>query len=245
MDQVSVYLEPVRYFLEKFGDFAPRLILAVIVLVAGWLLAKVFRGALVRALHLMKFNTLTEHSGINQFLDQGGVKHTAEGLLGLLMYWIVILITLLVASNVLGLAVVSELFSDILQFVPKVIVAVIILTIGLYFARFVSDILFAYAHNVGFEDAPLIARIARYAIVAFVVVVALGQVQIRTAILEEAFLILFGGVVLAFALAFGLGGRDFAASQLEKLTQQRRGRQEESVSSSSPTKRSTKPTKKE
>jgi hypothetical protein len=222
MDQVSVYLEPVRYFWEQFGHFAPRLILAIIVLVAGWLLAKVLRSAMVRALHLMKFNTLTEHSGINQFLSQGGVKHTAEGLIGLLMYWVVILITLLIASNVLGLSVVSELFSDMLQFVPKVIAAVLILTIGLYFARFVSDILLAYAHNVGFEDAPLIARVARYAIVAFVVVIALGQLQIRTAILEEAFLILFGGVVLAFALAFGLGGRDFAATQLEKLTQDRR-----------------------
>jgi hypothetical protein len=232
MDQVSVYLEPVRYFLEQFGHYAPRLATALIALFVGWIIAKILRGAMVRALHLMKFNTLTEHSGINQFLKQGGVKHTAEGLIGLLVYWIVIITTLLIASNALNLSVVSELFSDILQFVPKVIVAVLILTIGLYFARFISDILFAYTHNVGFHDAPLIARIARYAIVAFVVVVALGQLQIRTAILESAFLILFGGVVLAFALAFGLGGRDWAGQQLHKLTHERRTRRTEPPSGS-------------
>jgi hypothetical protein len=231
MDQVSVF-ETTRYYLEQLRDFAPELITALFVLFAGWIVAKLLRGAMVRALHLMKFNTLTEHSGISGFLKQGGVKHTAEELIGLLVYWTVILATLLIASSALHLEVVSELFNSILQFVPKVIVAVLILTIGLYFARFISDILFAYAHSVGFHDAPLIARIARYAIVAFVIVVALGQLQIRTAILEEAFLILLAGVMLAFGLAFGLGGRDWAAQQLHKLTHERRTRQSESESGS-------------
>jgi hypothetical protein len=218
MDQVSIVLEPVKYFTSQIAYFLPRLLLAAVVLVAGWLIAKLLYSGSVRALNMVNINALTEKAGINRFLVQGGIKRTPVEIIGVMMYWVVILVTLLVASNVLGLAVVSDLFSDMLQFIPKVIVAVLILTIGLYFARFISDIVYAYGVNIGFEDAEMIGRITRYAIVAFVIVIALGQVNIGNAILVPAFLILFGGVVLAFALAFGLGGREWAASQLAKFT---------------------------
>lgn len=217
MDQVSIVLEPVKYFTSQVAYFLPRLLMATIVLVAGWLVAKLLVSGSVRALNMVNINVLTEKAGINNFLVQGGIKRTPVEIIGILMYWVIILLTLLVASNILGLAVVSDLFSDMLQFIPKVIVSVLILTIGLYFARFISDIVYAYGVNIGFEDAEVIARITRYAIVAFVIVIALGQVNIGNAILVPAFLILFGGVVLAFALAFGLGGREWAASQIAKF----------------------------
>jgi hypothetical protein len=101
--------------------------------------------------------------------------------------------------------------------VPKVIVAVLILTIGLYFARFFSEIIHAYFLNVGFEDADLIARLARYAIITFVIIISLEQMDVGTTIPRSAFLILFGGVVFALALMFGLGGVKWAESQFEKL----------------------------
>ena len=92
-----------------------------------------------------------------------------------------------------------------------------ILAIGLYFARFVSDVLTAYSRNIGLEDAALIARMARYAISIFVIIIALGQINIADRILYPAFLILLGGFVLAMALAFGLGGQKWAGDQLEKF----------------------------
>jgi len=133
------------------------------------------------------------------------------------VYWLVILLTLLTAFNSLGLGVVSELFRRVALFIPNVIVAVLILAIGLYFARFISDTVLAYSRNVGIEDAELMGRLTRYAIVIFVIITALVQVNIGTEILMDAFRILFGATCLALALAFGIGGQKWAAGALEKF----------------------------
>lgn len=224
MDKVGEVFEPVTFFLYQLGQFLPRLGLAVLILLVGWLLAKLLHGAVIRGLKYANFNELTSKAGIDKFLKQGGVKKNTSQILALLVYWLVMLATLLVASEVVKLDVVSALFNSITLFIPKVIVAVLILAIGFYFARVISEIIIAYGKNVGMKDAEIIGRVAQYAIMAFVIIISLGQMDIGNAILVPAFLILFGGVVFALALAFGLGGQKWAASQFEKLSRKDRRR---------------------
>jgi hypothetical protein len=104
----------------------------------------------------------------------------------------------------------------VVLFVPKVIVALLILAFGAYFARFVGNAVIAYCRNVRIQDGELLGRLAQYAIVVFVVLMALDQVKIGGDIVRQSFLIILGGVVLALALAFGLGGKDWAARRLER-----------------------------
>lgn len=224
MDKVGEVFEPVTFFLYQLGHFLPKLGLAVVILLVGWLLAKVLHAAVIRGLKYANFGELTTKAGIDKFLKQGGVKKNTSQILALLIYWLVMLATLLVASEVVQLDVVSALFNSITLFIPKVIVAVLILAIGFYFARIISEIIIAYGKNVGMKDAEIIGRVAQYAIMAFVIVIALGQMDIGNAILVPAFLILFGGVVFALSLAFGLGGQKWAASQFEKLSRKDRRR---------------------
>jgi len=224
MDRVEQVFEPVTYFLYQLGQFLPKLGLAVIILLLGWMVAKMLHGAVIRALNYANFGNLTSKAGIDKFLKQGGIKKTVSQILALLVYWMVILATLLMASEVVKLDVVSALFNNIILFIPKVIVAVLILAIGFYFARVISDIIIAYGKNVGMKDAEIIGRIAQYAIMAFVIVISLGQMDIGQGILVPAFLILFGGVVFALSLAFGLGGQKWAASQFDKLARKDRRR---------------------
>jgi hypothetical protein len=200
----------------ELGQFLPKLLGAVVILVAGWLIAKSIRFLVVRGLRAVSFNLLTEKAGLDGFLKKGGIRKDTIDVLGLMAYWLAVLATLLIAFNSLGLTVVSELFSRITQFVPNVIVAVLMLTIGLYFARFVADAVTAYSRNVGLQDAELVGRLSYYAITIFVVIISLGQMNIADRILYPAFLILFGGFVLALALAFGLGGQKWAADQMDK-----------------------------
>jgi hypothetical protein len=216
--QINIVLDTVRSFMVELGQFLPKLIGAIIILIAGWLIAKFLRFVVVRSLRSIGFNVVTDKAGLDEFLKKGGGRKDTIEVLGLLVYWLAILATLLIGFNSLGLTVVSELFSRITQFVPNVIVAVLILTIGLYFARFVADAVVSYSRNVGMEDADLVGRVTRYAIAIFVIVISLGQMNIADRILYPALLILFGGAVLALALAFGLGGQKWAADQLEKLT---------------------------
>lgn len=223
MEQVSLALEPVRAFLVQVGAFLPKLILAVGILIAGWLLAKSVRFLIVRGLKTVNFNVLTDQAGIDGFLKQGGIKTDTVGILGVLSYWFVILATLMVTFNSLGLSYVTELFGQILLFMPRVIVAVLVLAFGAYFARFVSTTLTTYFNNVGLDDANFFGRITFYAIMTFVVLIALDQVNIGGDIIRQSFLILLSGVVLGAALAFGIGGQKSASELLEKWRPKKSG----------------------
>jgi hypothetical protein len=216
MEQVSMVLEPVRAFLIQLGEFLPKLIIAVIILLIGWLLAKAIKLAVVKGLRSINFNVVTERAGIDNFLQQGGAKTDTIDILGILVYWLVILAALMIAFNSLGLALVTELIGRIAMFVPKVMVAVLVLVFGAYFSRFIDNAITTYGKNVGIEDAELLGRLARYAIMVFVVLIALEQVQVATELVRLSFLILLAGVVLALALAFGIGSQNRAAELLER-----------------------------
>ena len=215
MEKVDIMLEPVRAFLLQVAGFLPKLGLALGVLLVGWLLARVARFAIVKALHAINFNILTERAGLDGFLKQGGIQTDTSGIFGLLTYWLGILIALIIGFHSLGLTSVTELLREVAFFVPKVVVALLILAFGAYFARFVGKAVIAYCRNVAIQDADLLGKVAQYAIMTFVVLIALDQVNVGGEIVRQSFLIILGGMVFALALAFGLGGKDAAAELIE------------------------------
>jgi hypothetical protein len=216
MEKLDMLIEPARALLAQVGAFLPRLALALLVLIGGWMAAKIAMYAVVKALRAINFNVLTERAGMDGFLQQGGIRTDTTDLFGLLVYWLVILATLIIGFNSLGLTYITELLGHVVLFVPKVIVALLILIFGAYFARFVGGAVAAFCRNVGVQDADLLSRVAQYAIVTFVVLIALDQVDVGGAIVRQSFLIILAGVVLALALAFGLGGQRWAAELLER-----------------------------
>ncbi|HEY6821890.1 MAG TPA: hypothetical protein VI321_07700 [Burkholderiales bacterium] len=215
-------VEPARVFFVHVGDVLPRLVVAILVAIAGWLLAKAVRFAIAKGLRAMNFHVLTERSGMDAFLRDGGVRADTTDVVALLFYWLVILAALVIGFNSLGLAYITDLLTRVVLFVPKVLVAVLILAFGTYFARFVCNAITAYCRNVHIQDAELLGRLARWAIITFVVLIALDQVNVGGDIVRESFLIILAGVVFALALAFGLGGKDWAAEFLERWWPRRR-----------------------
>jgi flagellar biosynthesis protein FliQ len=209
-------LEPVRVFLVQVGHFLPKLALAVVVLIAGWMLAKLARFAVIKALRAINFNILTERAGMDGFLEQGGVRSDTTEIFGMLIYWLVILAALIIAFNSLGLTYITDLLRQVVLFVPKVIVALLILAFGAYFARFVGGTVMTYCRNIGIQDGELLGTLAQYAIMTFVVLIALEQVEVGGEIVRISFLIILGGAVFALALAFGLGGQAKVAKLLER-----------------------------
>jgi hypothetical protein len=220
MDNVNVLLEPIRASLYQIGAFLPRVLLAIAILIVGWLVAKAVRFALVKTLRAVNFNVLTEKAGIDGFLRQGGGTLDTVQLLGALAYWLVILAALMVAFNSLDLAYVTDLIGRIVLFVPRVMIAVVILVFGAYFARFVSAALTAYLRNIGVAEGRFLGRLSLYAIMVFVVLIALDQVGLGE-ILRQTFLIVVGALALAFALAFGIGGQRRAGELIERWTRPR------------------------
>jgi hypothetical protein len=223
MDTLNIAIEPLRAFLVQVGGFLPRLFVALGVALLGWLLAKALRFAAVRTLRAFNFHVLSERSGLDAFLQQGGTERDATDLIGLIVYGLVALGALIVAFNGLGLTQVTELLGRLLLFLPKLLVALLVLIFGLYFARFVGQSVLAWCRSAGVGDGELLSRIARYAIVTFVLLIAIDHVDIGSGLVQQTFLILLTGVVLALALAFGIGGRDRAAALLERWFPRRDG----------------------
>ncbi|HSU43654.1 MAG TPA: hypothetical protein VLN42_05510 [Casimicrobiaceae bacterium] len=215
MDNVNMLVEPIRESLHQIGAFLPRLLLAIVVLIIGWLVAKLVRFAIVKALYAVNFNVVTEKAGIDRFLSQGGADIDTIRVLGGLFYWLVILAALMVAFNSLDLAYVTDLIGRIVLYVPRVMVAVVILVFGAYFARFVAMALATYLRNIGAREAGLMGRFALYAIMAFVIMIALDQIGLGD-IIRETFLVIVAAIALALALAFGLGGTKRAGELIER-----------------------------
>jgi flagellar biosynthesis protein FliQ len=212
----NLLLAPVRAFLVQAADFVPRLILALVVILVGWLLAKVARFAIVKGLRAVNFHIVTQRAGLDGFLRDGGIAADTTEIIGLVIYWLVILGALVVGFNSLGLTYVTDVLGRVILFVPKVLVALLVLAFGGYFARFIANAITAYCRNVHIQDAELLGRLAQYAIVTFVVLIALDQVNIGGDIVRQSFLIILAGLVFALALAFGLGGKEWAAELLER-----------------------------
>jgi hypothetical protein len=225
MNQIDIMLEPVRAVLLQFGAFVPRLILALFILLVGWMLAKAIRLLVVKALRAINFYVLTERAGIDRFLSQGGIRMDTIGILGTLIYWLVVLASVMIAFNSLGLTNVTELVGRVALFIPKVIVAVLILALGAYFARFIENTILAYSRNIGLEDAEFLGRFARYAVLVFVVMIALEQVDVASELVRQSFLIILAGVVFALALAFGLGAQYRVSELLDKWWPSRKSQQ--------------------
>ena len=216
MDSINVMIEPLRGTLQEVGAFVPRLGVALAVLVVGWLLAKAFRLGVVKALRAVNFHILTERAGIDGFLQQGGTDTDTTDWIGVIAYALVLLASLIIAFNSLGLTQVTDLLGKAMLFVPRLLVALLAVVFGSYFARFVGNAVQGYFRKTGISDAEVLGRVVQYAVLTFVVLLAVDHLDIGGGLIQQTFLILLAGVVLALALAFGLGARERAAELLER-----------------------------
>ncbi|MFW5330506.1 mechanosensitive ion channel family protein [Hydrogenophaga sp. ZJX-1] len=216
MENIDVMLVPLRGLLLEIGNFLPRLGVALAVIVVGWLLAKGLRMGVVKALRALNFHILTERAGIDGFLKQGGTEKDTVAWFGVIAYVLVLIASLIVAFNTLGLTQVTDLLGKILLFVPRLLVALLVIVFGSYFSRFVANTVQRYFRAAGISDAEILGRIVRYAVMIFVLLLAVDHLDIGGGLIQHTFLILLGGVVFALALAFGLGARERAAQLIER-----------------------------
>jgi len=216
MQELNVILDSMQALLREVGVFLPRLGSALVVLLVGWLLAKAFRLAVVKSLRALNFHVLTERAGIDGFLQQGGTEKDAVDLFGAVAYLLVILASLIIAFNSLGLTQVTDLLGKVLLFVPKLLVTMLVLVFGAYFARFAGRSVQSYCRGADIADAELLGRLMQYGVMAFVLLLAIDHLDIGGGLIQQTFLILLAGIVLGLAIAFGLGGREYAAALLER-----------------------------
>lgn len=196
--------------------FIPKLLGFLVILLIGWLIASALSRAVTFLLRKVGFDRVATRIGLSGLEQRMGLRMDAAGVLGKVVYWFVFLVFLVPAVDALGLTSVSNILNSIIAYIPNVFVAILVLFLGTLAATFVADIVRGAMSRSSIGNPNLYANIARYAIMGFVALVALEQLQIAPSLLNILFTAIVGAAALAFGLSFGLGGRETAQRLLNR-----------------------------
>jgi hypothetical protein len=218
MDRLALIVaDPVKAMLIKIWSYIPTIVGAIIILVIGWIVAKFVEAIVVRALKAGRLDVVSDKTGVANMLAQGEVKFTLSELMGVIVYWIVMLSVLAASLNALNLTVASDLLSRLVAYIPNIIIAIFVLVLGSFLATFVAGIVRTAVGNAGMGNAKLLAKITQTVLVVFAVIVAIEQLNIATAFVAFTVNIILASIGLALALAFGMGCKDIAAKAMSDL----------------------------
>jgi hypothetical protein len=189
----------------------PKIIGFLVILLLGWFVASLIAKAVAALLRAVHFNDLAIRSGLAHFVQNMGVNTDSSGFIAAVTKWFVRLIVLVVAFDALGLPAVSDVLRQMLLWLPNLVVALVVLVLGGLAANALAALVRGATAEAGLGSPDLLATIARIAVWAFAIVVAVNQLGIATALVNTLFMATVGAVALALGLAFGLGGRETAA----------------------------------
>ncbi len=197
--------------------YLPVLLGALIILIVGWIVAKAIRRLVDWLLKTIRFDVLADKAGISAILKKGDLGVSARAVVSNIVYWLIIIMVLVMTVDALGLPKASDVLESLFSYIPKVIAALLVLIVAMFLASFVSGIVRTAAGNANLPKPEILAGVSRWAIIIFAVTISLEQLGIAPILVTATFNIILGGICLALALAFGLGGKDIVAKYLEEL----------------------------
>ena len=205
----AIWVPSARAVLAQVGQFVGSVLLVLVLFLTGWLVSKyVIKNGITKLLKLLKLDDLSRKIELDAVLAKGGITIALSELIGVICYWLSLLVTFVVALNAVGLTVAADLLQKIVLFVPNIIAAVFILIVGMFAAVLVRNIVRVSANNAGISNANLFGNIVEVVIMVFAAAIALEQLQIGGRIIDLTISIILGSFGLGFALAFGLGCKD-------------------------------------
>jgi small-conductance mechanosensitive channel len=202
--------QPLQEAISVFLSYVPQLIGAIIILIVGYIIAKVLQAVLGRVLQTIGFDGWMERGGIKQFFDRAETNQTPHSILGKLVFWFVFIIAITMAAEALGIPQVSAVLAQLIAYIPNIIAAILILILAALLANFLAGIV------RGATGSGLLGSVAQYAIIVYAIFAAITQLGIAVELTAPTFLIVLGAVALAAAIAFGIGGREVARDVIER-----------------------------
>jgi len=193
---------------SQLWSILPSLFGAVLILLAGYFFARLVERWTDSLLGRLNFNKVAEAGGLSEAMGRTGTRLDPIHAVGKLLFWLVMLVVILLASSALGLESINTMFGTMLSYIPTLIAAIVIVILGMIVGEFVRALVLASAGGV--EGVPVLAKVAKAAVVTIAVFMAVQQLGIAEEIVTAAFTLILGAVALAVGLAFGLGNRDLA-----------------------------------
>ena len=193
---------------EQIGTAVPALVGAALILAAGYFLARQVQHWVDETLKRIDFNRMAHAGGLDEAVVRTGSRLDPVRAMAKLIFWLVMLVVILLASTALGLESINQMFGTMLSFIPTLIAGIVIVILGMIVGEFVRGLILASAGQV--SGVPTLAKLAKSAVVVISIFMALQQVGVAVDIVTSAFTLILGAVALGVGLAFGLGNRELA-----------------------------------
>lgn len=204
-----------------FVQFTPKLIVAIVLFIIGWVLGSLIAKALEQVLGALKIDKLFASIGADNLFRKAGMNLNTGYFVGQVTKWFVVIVFLLPSLNLVGLDyIASFLKDDVLNFLPKVIVATFILIIATVVSEGLSNVVMASAKAMSLSSSHMLATIVKYVVWVFAFIIALGQLGVAESYMNTLFAGIIGMLALGGALAFGLGGKEHASRFISKLSEE-------------------------
>jgi hypothetical protein len=221
-DFLDLILEPLQEVFHTIKQFLPNLLAMLVILIIGLVVARVLRALLVRFLMAIKFDSWSDRMGVTTLMRKGDLWAKPSLALGSILYWIMIIVALMTGMGALKIQAVDRLVAQFFMYLPRAFSAIMILLVGYVLTGFASRAVLIAAVNSGYHYAKVLAEAMRLLLTVLVLAMVLEQLQVAPGIVLAAFSIIFGGIVLALALSFGIGGIDAAKRVIERETVEKR-----------------------
>ena len=217
----EIFMNSLQTFGQKLMGALPGMLGAIFILLFGWLLARLISAGIIRLLKLVKFDKFSEKIKFTNFLSRANVSLSPSGLIGKFIYWILLLLVIISASDAMGWNALSNEISKLLNFLPNLLVAIIFFVVGIYIASFVRDVIRGTTNSLGISAGKLISTAVYYLLFIIVTLTALDQAGVDTSIITSNLLMILGAILAAAAISYGFASKDVLANILANFFSRR------------------------
>ncbi len=193
-------------------------IVAVLIFAAGWIAADFIGKIIGKVIGKLKLDSFFREMGLERLLNKGGIKLNTAGFIEGLIKWFIIALFFLAALQALGLDAVADFMQTVLVgYVPRVIIAVLIMLVSIIFGEVVEKLVTAVSSAGHLRSSKTLGALAKWAIIIFAVLAVLVELNIAPSLIQILFIGIVSALSLAFGLAFGLGGREQASKAIDSI----------------------------
>jgi len=222
-DWYTIIVQAFQNLWQGFANLIPSLIGAIVIFVIGWFISVGIGKLVTKVLNLFRVNQLFCKGNVDEALEKAGIKADVTGFLGSIVKWILVLVFLISATEILGFIQFAEFLSNVLAYLPNVVVAVLIFIATVIVIEIIEKILIASFHKLSPSSSHMVALVVRWSIWVFAVFAILLQLGIAPQLVEVLIQGIVGVLVIGFGLAFGLGGKEVAGEFLQDLKRKIKG----------------------
>lgn len=206
----------VSMIIDGATNALPKLILVIILLLIGWMVGKILKRVVTKALKAIKLDDAMDKLELSPLLGQIGIKSAAK-FIGGLVYWMVMLMILLTITEIINMQVLTDGMAAIMAYIPKLLIALVIFLFGMFIANMIKSVVYNATNSIGLSGARVISNIVYYVLFIFIAITAISQTGVDTSIITNNVTMIFGAMLLAFAVSYGFASRDIMSNMLSSF----------------------------